>query len=85
MRQEAINRFHTLGFLQCKQLFSPKEMRTLSDAFDSAMRRARGGSPPPGPGEKRQQVVPFFDYNPEVFYPLLDDDRIVRVFEMLMG
>ena len=85
LTREQATRFQTLGFVQCKQLFSPQEMRTLSDAFDAAMSTARGGAPPPESGEKRQQVVPFFDYNPEVFYPLLDDDRLVRVFETLLG
>ena len=60
-------------------------MEALSQAFDPAMERARGGAPRQQPGEKRQQVVPFFDYDPEAFYPLLDDDRIVDVFCTLMG
>jgi len=85
MTREQIAHFQTLGFLQCKQLFSPGEMQPLSAAFDAAMSTARGGAPPPGPGEKRQQVIPLFDYNPDIFYPLLDDDRIVGVFETLMG
>ena len=40
----------------------------------------------------RQQVnntippyITFFDYAPDVFYPLLDDERIVAVFRNLMG
>ena len=85
MTQEQVTHFQTLGFLQCKQLLSPTEMQTLSDAFDAAMSRARGGAPEPGSGEQRQQVIPFFDYDPGVFYPLLDDERIGEVFETLMG
>ena len=60
-------------------------MRTLSDAFDAAMSRARGGAPAPGPGDKRQQAAPFFDHDPQAFYPLLDDERLVTAFETLMG
>lgn len=85
MTQQQITHFETLGFLHCKGLFAKDEMRVLSDAFDAAMERARDGAPVPAAGEKRQQVVPFFDYDPETFYPLLDDDRIMDVFETLMG
>ena len=35
--------------------------------------------------QTRQQVVPFFDYDPDVFYPLLDDARFIGIFENLMG
>ena len=85
MTPQQVAHFHTLGFVQCRKLFSPREMRTLSDAFDAAMSRARGGAPPPGPGDKRQQVAPFFDHDPQAFYPLLDDERLVTAFETLMG
>jgi len=60
-------------------------MRTLSEAFDAAMTRARDGVPRPESGGKRQQVVPFFDYDTKVFYPLLDDERLLTVFEALLG
>ena len=85
MTPEQVHHFQTLGFLQCKQLLSPEETATISTAFDAAMERARKGAPIPKAGEKRQQVVPFFDYDPDAFYPLLDDERIVDVFESLMG
>jgi hypothetical protein len=89
---EQIRHFHTFGFLVCRRLFTPKEMDTLSTAFDAAMRTARGGAAEPdleqdarGFSAKRQQIVPFFDYDPESFYPLLDDERLVSAFEALMG
>ena len=85
MTPQQVAHFQTLGFLQCRQLFSPPEMRALSDAFDAAMTRARGGAPAPGPGDPRQQVAAFFDLDPEAFYPLLDDERLVSAFETLMG
>ena len=85
MIQEQLRHFQTLGFLQCKQLLLPEEIATISSAFDIAMERARKGAPKPKSGEQRQQVVPLFDYCPDVFYPLLDDERIVDVFENLMG
>ncbi len=85
MTPQQVAHFQTLGFLQCPRLFSPPEMSALSDAFDAAMRRERGGAPAPGPGDRRQQVASFFDLDPEAFYPLLDDERLVNVFETLLG
>ena len=85
MTQAEIRHFHTLGFLQCRRFFSPERMQVLSETFDTAMDTARGGAPPPKGGEKRQQVVPFFDYAPDVFYALLDDERIIDVFDTLLG
>ena len=56
------------------------------------MAKAREGAPPPEPGQPRQQVnssidpfLSFFDLDPEVFYPLLTDDRFVDVFRNLLG
>ena len=60
-------------------------MRPLGAAFDTAMEKARGGTPIPAAGEKRQQVIPFFDYDSDTFYPLLDDERILQPFEQLLG
>ena len=34
---------------------------------------------------ERQQVIPFFDYDPDAFFPLLDDARILDPFEQLLG
>ena len=85
MRAEQINFFQTFGFSFCKQLLSAGEIADLSRAFDGAMEKARGGAPRPQPGEKRQQIIPFFDYNPEAFYPLLDDPRIIDPFAQLLG
>ena len=67
-------------------------MQTISTAFDRAMRKARGDAATPdlvqdaqGYSKKRQQVVPFFDYDPEIFFPLLDDARLMDIFEELLG
>ena len=92
MTEEQIRHFETLGFFLWKQLLSPDEMRVLSDAFDVAMRKARDGEEDPelrqdegGNSARRQQTIPFFDYDPEAFYPLLDDERFVNVLEALLG
>ena len=85
MTKDQITYFETFGFLLCRQLLAAEEVSNLAQAFDAAMVKARRGEPRPQPGEKRQQIVPFFDYDPGSFYPLLEDDRIVDVFETLLG
>ncbi|MBI4553639.1 MAG: phytanoyl-CoA dioxygenase family protein [Candidatus Latescibacteria bacterium] len=92
LTQEQITHFQTLGFLLCKQLLSAEETTYIGAAFDVAMRKARGGAAEPelqqneqGYSAKRQQVVPFFDYDPDAFYPLLDHEKIAGVFADLMG
>lgn len=85
MTPAQINYFQTFGFCLSRQLLSPEEMTLLSSSFDLAMEKARGGVAKPESGEKRQQVIPFFDYDPEAFFPLLDDARILDPFEQLLG
>ena len=94
-----VTHFRTFGFLLRKRMFSGEEMEVLSDAFDAAMKSARDNALEPdlrqddrGYSVVRQQVnntippfIPFVDYAPDVFYPLLDDERIVSVFRNLMG
>ena len=63
MIQEEIYHFQTLGFLHYKQFLSPGEIAAISCAFDVSMERARGDTPAPKGGERRQQVVPLFDYD----------------------
>ena len=51
------------------------------------MRTARGGAADPslaqdeetGYSTEREQVVPFFDFEPELLYPLLDHEGINQV------
>ena len=66
MTEEQIRHFETLGFFLWKQLLSPDEIRVLSDAFDVAMRKARGEEEDPelrqdegGNSARRQQTIPF--------------------------
>ncbi len=90
--EDEVVHFQTLGFLQCRKLFSPEEIQALSNSFDAAMRRQRGGTPAPelrqdehGYSTVSQDEIPFFDTDPDAFYPLLEDARILDVFEQLMG
>ena len=92
MTDEALKHFRTLGFLVCRQFLSPDETKRLSDTFDGAMKRARQDAPLPERGEPRQQVnfmidpfLPFFEFDPDAFNPLLVDPRFVDVFGNLLG
>jgi len=85
MTSEQISFFQTFGFFQGRQVLAAAELDKLSGAFDQAMEKARDGAPIPQSGEKRQQVIPFFDYDPDAFYPLLDDERIIEPFALLLG
>ena len=98
MTEEKFNYFHTFGFVVYKQMLTPDETESISDAFDASMLNARGGEDfgltqdESGNSKRRQQInfhispkIAFFDYAPDVFYPLLDDERFVDVFRALLG
>ena len=99
MTEQQVNHFHTLGFLQCRQFITPEETEAISKAFDAAMKKGRGGAEEPeltqddhGNSKVRQQInstippnLPFFDLDPDAFYPLLEDERFDDVFRTLLG
>ena len=85
LTQEQITHFEVCGFVMAKGLLTDAEVKQLSKAFDKGMKRARKGTEPPKPGEPRQQVGPFFDYDPYGLYWLLDDERIAGGMRQLMG
>ena len=96
---EQIAYFRTFRFLHCRGLLTPEETSGLIDAFERAMLEARDGTPDPhleqddnGYSAHRQQVAatddkgkPFFDYDPDAFYWMLDDARFESYFSSLLG
>ena len=84
--------FDAFGFVQLP-LLTPQEVEKFTAAFEAGMRAARGGAADPdlvqdaatGYSKQRQQVVPFFDFQPEELYPLLDHPAVNDVFDALMG
>ena len=96
---EQIAHFRTFGFLHCKQFVTKEETAFLTGKLESAMRKARGGAEEPeltqdenGYSAIRHQVAvwdknktPFFDYDPESFYWMLDDERFDAYFRALQG
>ena len=92
LTDEQVRHFQTFGFLQVRQFLSPTETDTVCAAFDAAMKKQRGGTEKPdlsqdaeGYSAKSQDVIPFFQLDPETFYPLLDDERIVGGLTQLFG
>ena len=84
MTPELVHHFNTFGYVHRKALFTASEMSRISDAFDRAMALARGSGAENHP-HTGYDVVPFFDCDPDAFYPLLDDPRVFDVFEALLG
>ena len=78
------HQFETLGFICLKNLIPPDEMQIYIDAFDETMIQANNGGPW-NQAPKRQQVVPFYRHNTDVYNRLLDDDRIYQVVQDLIG
>ena len=84
--EEHVAHFETFGYLHLP-LLSPEELDSISTGFARGMRTARGGAADPslaqdeetGYSTEREQVVPFFDFEPELLYPLLDHEGINQV------
>lgn len=84
LTEDQKKQFHTLGFILLKDLISPEEMQVYVDEFDDTMVSANGGvSWDQAP--KRQQVVPFYRENTEVYHKLLDNESVFEVVEDLIG
>ena len=83
---EHVAHFETFGYVHLP-LLSPEELDSISTGFARGMRTARGGAADPslaqdeetGYSTEREQVVPFFDFEPELLYPLLDHEGINQV------
>ena len=74
--------FEVFGFLVLRQAFSAAEMSHISSTFDRVLDEDRRGRP--FEGHKRQAVIGFIERNEELTR-LLDDDRIYRAIEALLG
>jgi hypothetical protein len=63
-------------------MFTAPEVRTLCAAWTSIMDEDRGGRPF---ARERQSVQPFVETRPELLRLLLEDERILRPTEQLLG
>jgi hypothetical protein len=75
--------FRTFGYVVFKQLFRPGEVEDYGQALERALRRVRGGAD--FNGRQRQEVAPIIEEDPDTFYPLLADDRLMGIVEGLLG
>lgn len=76
--------FETLGFLLLKDFIPQDEMKVYIGAFDETMLKANGGEPWTR-APKRQQVIPFYRHNTEVYHHLLDHEKVNGMLEELIG
>ena len=76
-----IAHFETFGFLMLRKLFSETEMEGLSSQYEDIMRDDREGRPFKG---ERQSIHPFVEIRAHLI-ELIDDDRIYRTVEELLG
>ena len=74
--------FETFGFLALRQVFSADEMDLMRREADRLLVENREGRP--FSGEKRQAMIPFFEYSTEL-RNFIDDDRIWNLAEDLLG
>lgn len=76
--------FETFGFLIVKNLIEMPKMRQFIDAFDDTMTKGNSGEPWPD-DPICNQVIPFYEYNPEIYHQLLDHEKLNEVLEDLLG
>ncbi len=75
--------FRTYGFVVFRRLFTADEIERYGQALERALRRVRGDAD--FDGQTRQEVMPIIEEDPQVFYPLLDDARLLDVVDGLLG
>jgi hypothetical protein len=75
--------FQTFGYVVFPQLFTPNEVEHYAQALRRVVRHLGGGANTNGAGS--QYMESFIEQDPDVFYPLLDDDRLLNVVDGLLG
>lgn len=79
---EQVAHFKALGFIILKDLFSPKEIVTISQSFDEVMEQDRKGEE--FEGQKRHSAMAMVERHPAL-RTLIDDDRIHEPVQQLLG
>ena len=75
--------FQTFGYVVFPQLFTPNEVEHYARALMRVVRHLGGRATTNGTGS--QYMESFIEQDPDVFYPLLDDDRLLNVVDGLLG
>ncbi|MEC7843084.1 MAG: phytanoyl-CoA dioxygenase family protein [Candidatus Latescibacterota bacterium] len=74
--------FETFGFLVLRQVFDGREVDEIRRESERILLENRLGKP--FHGERRQAMIPFFEYSP-VLRQIMEDDRIFQLGEDLLG
>ncbi|MBL8794009.1 MAG: phytanoyl-CoA dioxygenase family protein [Planctomycetia bacterium] len=75
--------YETFGFLVVRRVFAPGEVVAWGRALEEALRRQRGGED--FAGRQSERLTPLVEAMPEVFGPLLDDERLLAIVDALLG
>ena len=75
--------FETFGYVVFPQLFTPNEVEHYAQALMRVVAHLPGRAGANGTGS--QYMESFIEQDPDVFYPLLDDDRLLNVVDGLLG
>lgn len=81
LSDQQIDHFETFGFLLLPGLFPAAEIEEIRGAADALWRDERGGGPDQG---EYQHIAPFIESSQDLSR-LLEDDRIYRTIEQLLG
>ena len=79
---EQLAHFETFGFIVIRQVFSEEEVGSIRDEFDEVLDEERGNQP--FEAKERQAVSPFVEKR-AALTSLLEDDRLYRLHEDLLG
>ncbi len=75
--------FAAFGYVVFRQAFDPEEVARYGAALEETLRRKRGGGD--FAGQRGERITPLFDEAPDVFCPLLDDERLLAMADGLLG
>jgi len=74
--------FATFGYLVLRQVFAPTEIDAIRREADAILCRNRAGKA--FTGQRRQAMIPFFEYSP-LLRTIMEDDRIYQLGVDLLG
>lgn len=75
--------FAAFGYAVFRRWFSAEEVEGWGDAMEAVLRHRRGGAD--FAGVRPERVTPLFAEAPDVFCPLLDDERLLALADGLLG
>jgi ectoine hydroxylase-related dioxygenase (phytanoyl-CoA dioxygenase family) len=73
--------FETFGYVLLRSLFTPDEMRQITDAAESVWQEARDG---PTNNDEDLRISFFVEPRPELSW-IVEDDRVYKTMETLLG